>query len=373
MLNPFQRFLSKRFLGIDVGTSYVKVVEIYKAGRLKKLENYGQVSSAVFQRRPFRTSEKNTLRLSNQDIAQAIMSIIDEAAIKTKQAIFSIPDFSSFFTSFDLPPMTREELPEAVGYEARQHIPLPLADVVLDWQIIKSTPVEGKKIRFKVLLVAVPNDVVSQYQEIARLSQLELVALEAEVFSLMRALTKASNNKGGNKGGNKGVGPVAIVDIGAKTTTCTVIDEEVIKTSHSFDMSGNDLAAALAKEFEVDFNEAEKIKKQYGLRSDMGEDSQTVRGILLPLAEAISEEVKGVLDNFYQQEKKEVKKIIIAGGTSLLPGLKEYFKESFAGKEIEIGNPFSGISYPAVLEKTLTSMGPSFAIATGAALRGLQG
>jgi type IV pilus assembly protein PilM len=371
MLNPFQRFLSKRFLGIDVGTSYVKVVEIYKAGRLKKLENYGQVSSAVFQRRPFRTSEKNTLRLSNQDIAQAIMSIIDEAEIKTKQAIFSIPDFSSFFTSFDLPPMTREELPEAVGYEARQHIPLPLADVVLDWQIIKSTPVEGKKIRFKVLLVAVPNDVVSQYQEIARLSQLELVALEAEVFSLMRALTKTGNNKGGNKG--KGVGPVAIVDIGAKTTTCTVVDEEVIKTSHSFDMSGNDLAAALAKEFEVDFNEAEKIKKQYGLRSDMGEDGQAVRGILLPLAEAIAKEVKGVLDNFYQQEKKEVKKIIIAGGTSLLPGLKEYFKEFFAGKEIEIGNPFSGISYPAVLEKTLAGMGPGFAIATGAALRGLQG
>jgi len=342
MLNPFQRFLSKRFLGIDVGTSYVKVVEIYKSGRLKKLENYGQVSSAFFQRRPFRTSEKNTLRLSNQDIAKAIISIMDEAEIETKQAIFSIPDFSSFFTSFDLPPMTREELPEAVGYEARQHIPLPLAEVVLDWQIIKSRPVEGKKISFKILLVAVPNDVVSQYQEIARLSQLELVALEAEVFSLMRALTKKNNNKGTNPG------PVAIIDIGAKTTTCTIVDEEVIKTSHSFDMSGNDLAAALAKEFEIDFNEAEKIKKQYGIRSGTEEDGQAVRGIMLPLAEVIVKEIRGVLDNFYQQEKTEVKKIIIAGGTALLPGLKDYFKESFAGKEIEIGNPFSGISYPAV-------------------------
>jgi type IV pilus assembly protein PilM len=367
MLNPFQRFLSKRFLGIDIGTSYVKVVEIYKSGRLKKLENYGQVSSAVFQRRPFRTAEKNTLRLSNQDIAQAIMSIMDEAEIKTKQAIFSIPDFSSFFTSFDLPPMTREELPEAVGYEARQHIPLPLAEVVLDWQIIKSTPVEGKKIRFKILLVAVPNDVVSQYQEIARLSQLELVALEAEVFSLMRALTKKNNNKGANPG------PVAIIDIGAKTTTCTIVDEEVIKTSHSFDMSGNDLAAALVKELEIDFNEAEKIKKQYGIRPGAGEDGQAVREILLPSTEVIINEVREVVDSFYQQEKKEIKKMIIAGGTALLPGLKEYFKESFAGKEIEIGNPFSSLSYPAVLEKTLAGMGPSFAVATGAALRGLQG
>lgn len=370
MRNPFQRFISKRFLGIDIGTSYVKVVEINKSGRLKKLENYGQVSSAVFQRRPFRTSDKSTLRLSNQEIAQAIMSIIDEAEIKTRQAIFSIPDFSSFFTSFDLPPMTKEELPEAVSYEARQHIPLPLAEVVLDWQIIKSKPVEDKKTSFRILLVAVPNDVVSQYQEIARLSQLEMVALEAEVFSLMRALTKKSNN---NKKANKGITvPVSIVDIGAKTTTCTVVDEDVIKTSHSFDMSGNDLTAALAKEFEMNFEEADKIKKQYGIRPEAGEDSQAVRGILLPLIEVIAKEIKEVIDNFYRQEKKEVKKIIIAGGTVLLPGLKEYFSEYFAGKEIEIANPFSDIAHPTVLKETLAEMGPSFSIATGAALRGLQ-
>ncbi len=361
MWNPFQRFFSKRLLGIDVGTSYVKVVEIYKSGRLKRLENYGQVSSAVFQRRPFRVSDKSTLRLSDQEVAQAITSIINEAEIKTKQAIFSIPDFSSFFTSFELPPMTKEELPEAVSYEARQHIPLPLSEVVLDWQIIKSTIVEGKKIRFKILLVAVPNDVINQYQEIARLSQLELVALEAEVFSLMRSLAK----------NNKATGPVAIVDIGAKTTTCTVVDEDVIKTSHSFDMSGNDLSAALVKEFQVGFTEAGKVKKQYGIAFDEGEDGQAVGEIILPSVEVIAKEIKDVLDSFNKQEKKEVKKIIIAGGTALLPGLKKYFEESFAGKEVEIANPFSGITHPAVLAETLSKMGPSFAIATGAALRGL--
>ncbi|MDP3995981.1 MAG: type IV pilus assembly protein PilM [bacterium] len=361
MWNPFQRFFSKRLLGIDVGTSYVKVVELYKSGRLKRLENYGQVSSVIFQRKPFRVSDKSTLRLSNQEVAQAITSIINEAEIKTKQAIFSIPDFSSFFTSFELPPMTREELSEAVSYEARQHIPLPLSEVVLDWQIIKSTPVEGKKIKYKILLVAVPNDVINQYQEIARLSQLELVALEAEVFSLMRSLAKD----------NKTTGPVAIVDIGAKTTTCTVVDEGVIKTSHSFDMSGNDLTAALVKEFQVDFTEAGKVKKQYGIESDAGEDSQAVSKIILPPIEAIAKEIKGVLDSFNKQEKKEVKKIIIVGGTALLPGLKKYFEEFFVGKKIEIGNPFSDILHPAILEEALADMGPSFAIATGAALRGL--
>jgi len=363
MVNPFQRFLSKRSLGIDVGTSYVKVVEIYKSGKLKKLENYGEVSSAVFYQKPFRTFERDSLLLSSENIAKAIRSIIDEAEMKTKQAIFSIPDFSTFFTSFELPPMTKEELPEAVRYEARQHIPLPLAEVVLDWQIIKSKPLDEKKTSFKILLVAVPNDVVNQYQEIAALSQLELVALEAEVFSLMRALSR-----------NKESGPVAIIDIGAKTTTCTIIDEEVIKTSHSFDMSGNDLTATLAKEFEIVFNEAEKIKNRYGIKKevDREENGEAIRGILLPLLDVIIKEIKEVLDNFYRQEKRDVRKIVIAGGTALLPGLKEYFKESFGTKEIEIGNPFFNIAYPSALEKTLSEMGPSFAIATGAALRGFQ-
>jgi len=367
MWNPIQRFLSKRFLGIDIGTSYVKVVEIYKSGRLKRLENYGQISSSVFHQKPFRTFEKSSLLLSSQDIAEAIKSIIDEADVKTKQAVFSIPDFSTFFTSFDLPPMSKEELPEAVKYEARQHIPLPLTEVVLDWQIIKSKPLDEKKMSFRILLVAVPNEVVRQYEEIARISQLEMIALEAEVFSLMRSLSKNNENK-----------PAAIIDIGAKTTTCTVVDEGVIKTSHSFDMSGNDLAAALANEFGIDFSEAEKIKKQYGIKKENvttgaeGND-QVVRETLLPLVDVIIKEIKEVLDNFYRQEKKEVKKIIIAGGTALMPGLKEYFEESFDKREIEIGNPFSGLSCPPVLEKALTEMGPSFAIATGAALRGLQG
>ena len=361
MINPLQKFFSKRSLGIDVGTSYVKVVEIYKAGKLKRLENYGQVSSAVFQRRPFRTSDKNTLRLSNQDIAQAISSILLEANIKTKQAVFSIPDFSSFFTSFELPPMTKEELPEAVSYEARQHIPMPLSEVVLDWQVIGSKPVEGKRFKYKILLVAVPNDVVSQYQEIAKLSQLELIALEAEVFSLMRSLAE----------NNKAEGPVAIIDLGAKTTTCTVVDEGVIKSSHSFDMSGNDLALALSKEFQIDFEEASKIKKQYGLNLGAKEDSQAIRAVIQPLIDIIVKEVKDVLDNFAKQEKREVKKIIIVGGTSLLPGLKNHLTEVFAGKVIEIGNPFSGIIHPTILSETLAEMGPSFAIATGAALRGL--
>jgi len=366
MWNPFKTLLPKNFLGIDIGTSYIKIAEISKSGHKKKLENYGQLSASAFYEKPFRTLEKNTLFLSNQEIVKAIKAIIEEAGIKTRQVVFSIPDFSSLFTNFELPPMTKEELPQAVRYEAKQHIPLPLAEVTLDWQVIESRPLDDKKTSFKILLVAVPNEVVNQYQEIARISHLELFALEAEAFSLMRSLVDEDEKK-----------PIALIDIGVRSTTCSIIDKRILKTSHSFDISGNDLTATLTKGLDISFAEAEKLKKQYGiegLRNDtgLGRNGQTIREILLPLIDVILTEIKEILNNFYQQEKKEVEKIIIAGSTALLPGLKEYFKESLDNKEVKIGNPFSNIFYPPILEKTLTEIGPSFAIAIGSALRGLE-
>lgn len=366
MGNLLQTFLPKRFLGIDIGTSYVKIVEVSKFGHRKKLENYGQLSASVFYEKPFRIFEKSTLSFSHQDVAKAAKAIIEEAGIKTRKVIFSIPDFSTFFTNFDLPPMSKEELPQAVRYEARQHIPLPLAEVTLDWQVIEARSLDEKETSFKILLAAVPNEVINQYQEIARIAKLELSALEAEVFGLMRSLIEEDEKR-----------PMALVDIGAQSTTCTIIDKRILKTSHSFDMSGNDLTATLSKGLNISFSQAENLKKQYGIKGQdtaagvVGLDSQTMREILLPLIDLILREIKRIFNNFYQQEKKEIEKVIIAGGTALLPGLKEYCQESL-NKEVEIGNPFSNLFYPPILEKTLEEMGPSFAIATGLALRGLE-
>ena len=356
MWNPFQTLLlSKRFLGIDIGTSYIKLVQISKLGHRKKLENYGVLPAAVLYEKPLRTFEKSTLLLSNQEIATAIKAIIEEAEIKTKQVIFSIPDFATFFTNFELPPMTKEELPQAVKYEARQHIPLPLAEVTLDWQIIESRPLDEKKISFKILLAAVPNEVINQYQEIARISQLELIALEAEVFSLIRSLVRENEKR-----------PIAILDIGAQSTTCSIVAQKVLKISHSFTISGNEFTKVISKSLSIDYFEAEKLEKEYGLKG-----RKEVKEILLPLIDIILRETGIIFNSFYQKAGGEVQKIILAGGWALLPGLKEYFADNLK-IEIEIANPFADIFYPPILEKTLTELGPSFAIAVGASLRGLE-
>ena len=361
----------KSYLGIDVGTSGIKIVQLSLRRERIKLEKYGEATVRIFYKEPFRTFEKSTLLLSDRDIARAILAICKEAKISERKAIFSIPDFTSFFTSFNLPPMSREEISQAVRFEARHHIPLPLAEVSLDWSIIEGELSARKKVPLKILLVAVPNNVINQYRQIVVLSNLELKALEAEVFGLVRSLI----------GDDKRL--IVLLDIGAQSTTCNIVDQGILKLSHSFDVAGNELTQVLAKALNIDYSEAENLKKTHGLKSLISGPStvkknqeiplitKKVGEILRPLIDLILTETKRTSQNFYQAKGKKVQRIIISGGSALLPGLKEYFSQALK-KEVEIANPFSNILYPPILEGTLKKMGPSYAIAVGMALRGLE-
>jgi len=353
----FPSFFPKNSVGIDIGTSEIKVVQLSSfAGRIK-LENYGQISSKALYQKPFRTFEKSTLLLSTQDIVKAIKAIFEEAKIKTKTAYFSIPDFATFFTTFELPPMTKEEVPFAVEAEARRHIPLPISEVVWDWQLIGKRPFMGKE-RLKILLVSVPKEVVNQYNLIAKSLKIESFALEAETFSLVRALSEKNKI-------------ISIIDIGARTTSCSIIEGKVLKISRSFDLSEDEFVEAISKSLGINKDLAEEMKKKYGLLPTEIANAKEVREILIPLVNSLLREIEQTFLKFKNTEAKEVEKIILAGGSANLPGLLQYFQNYFK-KEVEIANPFKKIYFPIILEETLKEMGPSFSVAVGLAQRAFE-
>ncbi len=349
----FFQVAPQKFLGIDIGTSSIKIVEISRRGARRGLENYGEISAKALYGQPFRTFEKNILTLSSQDIAKGIRAILQEANIKIRQAGFSIPDFSTFYASFKIPSMEKKKLAQAVKYEARRYIPLPVSEVTLDWQVIKEVAMDQNKFLFEVLVVAIPNEIIHQYQEIANLANLEANILEAEVFSLERSLLKSDEM-------------ICLIDIGAKSTTVSVVEKKVLKKSYSFDMSGDDFNQQISKSLEINHEEAEDLKKIRGLKLN-GE----LREVLEPLIDSILTEVGKISHNLYQSKGKGFEKFIIAGGSALVPGLQEYFSEKLNGV-VEIADPFSDLFFPPILEKTLKTMGPSYAIAVGMALKGLE-
>lgn len=371
----------KKFLGIDIGTSSIRIVEMGKKGKTLQLENYGEVKTPFIKKKPFRVFEKDTLLLSESDTAKAIQSINLEAGIRTREANFSISDFCSFFTTLELPSMSKEEISQAVRYRVRPYIPLPLTEITLDWIITEG---EVSKTPLKILVAAIPNSTIDQYKTIASLSNLVLRFLEPEVFALVRSSVKDKNKI------------IGLIDIGDRSTTCSIVEKGILKKSYSFNIGGNDLTEAIAKSLNIDYNKAEVIKRKYGLsfaekgpegfpegvvtsslRSE-GIDSMgykihnfELRKILSSSVDLISEEVKKTFRSFYRAEGKEVEKIILSGGTALLFGLKEYFSAELK-KEVTITNPFSNILYPAVLKQDLIKLGPSYAISVGLASKGFE-
>jgi len=356
---PFKK-VPKKCLGIDIGTSYIKMVEIRKRGKDKELSNYGEIKVSDI----YPNFKASIITAEIEEVANVIGAIIAEAKIKTRTAVFSLPDYSSFFTTFTLPAMTKEEIPEAVKYEAPLHIPLPLTKVTLDWQVVEGFEKQG--VPLEILLVAVPNEIVNRYREIASLAKLNLEALEAEVFGLIRSLIKSDLT-------------TALVDIGAESTTCSIVDKKILKSSHSFDTGGKRLTEALAGLLNVEWERAEKLKIENGILG-----VKSVREGLLPTLNLILKETEQICSEFSETERKEVENLILAGGSALLPGLKEYFaeninlpkfpKEKFGqvNKKVEIADPFSGLISPPVLSKNLGEMGPLYAVSVGIALRGIQ-
>ncbi len=342
-------FFSKKpgnFLGVDIGTSSVKVVELSGREDDLTLENYGEVFMREFLGESEKKEKEGNLPFSSEEIANALSTLLDEAGIGTRRAYFSLPDFVSFFTPLKLPPMKEEEIDSAVEHHSRQYIPLPISEVALDWFLAEKR--EEKK-EVKVNLIAIPNEVIEQYQKIASLAEMEVVALEGEMLSLSRAFTRQRE------------GVTAIIDMGEQSTLLSVVENGVLKTTHSLEIAGNSFIGQIAKKASIDYNQARGIVTSYGVKEDV------VKRVMSNTSQSLFSEVDRVLNSFEKKQKKEVNEVIMAGGMSLVPGMVEYARDNMT-REVRVSNCFEGISYPSELEDKMKSLSQSHAISLGAAL-----
>lgn len=314
-------FLPKKMVGVDIGTSAIKIVEVLRWGQGKTLENYGQImSDSIYKDSPLAV-EKNSRQLAGDFVSLAIKGILEEAKIKTKEAIFSIPDFYTFCTSFDLPPMPENEIAGAVQYNASQYVTLPINEVTLDWKIIAGVP-DGTT-PLKVFLVAVPNQIIQEYQAMAKSAGLQLYAMEAEAMGIARALVKKNDKV------------ICLMDIGVQSSTVNIIDGGMLKRSYSFNF--------------------------YSSKP----------GDLELWASPLIAQLRSICSEYLQSEQKQVQEIYLTGGTANLPGLKDHVAKALE-KPVFVPNCFSDFLYPPILENRLREMSPSFSAAVGVALGGLD-
>ncbi len=343
---------NKNYLGIDIGASSIKIVEVSVSGKKKKLENYIEFRMPLSEQ-SLKTFHGESSTLLSSEVSEILQAMLKKAKIKERKVALSLPDFSTFFTTFSLPPMSDTEVPQAIEFEARHYIPLPLSEVTFDWQIInKEESVSGLK--RKVLLVAIPNVVLQNYQRLASLCNLEVVGMEAEVFSLVRSSWP---------GGKYDFLPICMVDFGWKSTTVSIVEKKKIVSSFSFDVSSIALTRDLSVALNIPLQEAENLKNLHGLDPQKPE----VAKVLLDKVGLLSMEIDKICEDFFQTTAKRLDNLVLSGGAANLFGLKEYLSTRIK-KNVIMATPFSSVSCPVVLQQRLNQIGPSFAVAIGAAL-----
>lgn len=337
------------FVGIDIGTDSVKVVQLKKERERAILETYGELKAARYFQRESGGGGFPTH--SDENVANLLTDVLRESNVTTRRAVFGIPATSSFITVVNFPLLQDNEIRAAVPFEAKKYIPIPISEVALDWQVLERDETEK---RVSVLLVAVPNEVVAKYQRIAVRIGVEIAGVEVESFSLVRSLL----------GTDRGV--TAIVHWGAVVTTVTVVDRRQIRMNHNFGRGSQEVTNALARSLGITLERAEAMKKEVGL-SEKPEERE-VAGIITPIVDSTLADIERTLTNYNRTAKRKIEKIVITGGGASLGGLMDHVAKHF-GLETVIGNPFARTVFPAFLQPVLKGVAPNFSVAVGLALR----
>lgn len=391
-------FSSKEsYLGVDIGTASIKVVELAPWAGKPKLVTYGYVDIVT-----------DIIHSKSEDaqrkIIDSLRKVVTSAKVGTNLAIAALPTFSVFNSIISLPAMSAKDLTSAVKWEAKKYVPLPLEEMILDWKIIKEEngikmlPVqalqgikapEAKK-RFslpglikkgrpqdragefkgepqkkdkakniRILVTAAPQNLVNRYLMIFKRADLKLLSLETEAFALARSLIGSDNST------------VMIVDIGSITTDICIIEKGVPILNRSIDVGGLTITKAIAESLNVNLERAEQFKRDFGVSINLEESQKGVNKTIATAISPIVNEIKYVFDLYQGQGAEMVEKIVLAGGSAFLPNLADYLEQLF-NKPAIIGNPWDKVVYPEDLKPALDEVGSRLAVAIGLAMRDIK-
>lgn len=348
-------------LGIDIGSSAIKVVQIKKKRGRAVLETYGELALG-----PYAGIEVGRAASVPADkIVEAIRDILKESKTTTGVCGVALPLSSSLISFISIPPVPEKQMAEVISIEARKYIPVPLNEVLLDWSIIpkedayvsEAESVKPERQGSDVLVVAIHNQYISDYQNIMSGSGLQPSFYEIEIFSSIRAVV------------DQGINTVMIVDMGARSTKLYIVERGILRASHIINKGSQDITLALSKAMSITVNEAESMKRTYGLKG--GPEYHELTEIITINLDYIFYEANATLLNYQKKFAKNISKVILTGGGVLLKGFTDLAKISFQTNVI-YADPFGKLETPAFLAEEFAQAGPEFAVAIGVALRRLS-
>jgi type IV pilus assembly protein PilM len=344
----------KSLVGLDIGSSSVKAVELNRKSNALQLVNLGFENL-----QPDTIVDGQIMELNN--VANVITSIFTEHQIKTSRVAAGVSGHSVIVKNIVLPQMSEDELQESFSWHAEEHIPFDISDVNLDYQVTSSATDA-----LNVLMAACKSDKIANVKQAIQLAGKQPVVIDVDAFALQNCYEVNYQPKPGDV--------VALLNIGSSTMNINILNGARSVFARDASVGGNQYTSLLQKELGLTYEQAEAAKRGHALPD--GVEDRPIQPIIKTVSDILALEIRKTMD-FYrataEESEEAIQKILIAGGGSKLPGLPDYLARRFE-IAVEAFDPFRQIQVdgrkfdPDYMKEIV----PDMAIAVGLALRGVE-
>ena len=341
----------KTLVGLDIGSSAVKVVELKDLGKGK---GYQLQSLAVEPLSPEAIVDGAIMDAGL--VIEAIQKAFGARKMKASEVAIALSGHSVIIKKISIPATSEDELAEVIPWEAEQYIPFDVEDVNLAYQVLKAGGSDGN---MDVLLVAAKKDKIHDYTSVVTQAGRNPVLVDVDVFALQNCFEMNYDTDASDS--------VALVNVGAATTNVAILKGTTSIFWRDISVGGNHYNDALRKELNVSFEQAESIKRG---QDTEGSSPERVPAILGSVNDFIGAEIQKTLDFFKNTTPGEsIGRMVLAGASSRIPNLREALADRF-GVPVEPLNPFNRVQVgKGISPETLEEMSSSVTIAVGLASR----
>jgi type IV pilus assembly protein PilM len=343
---------SKSVVGLDIGSSAVKAVELKAAGNTYRVAAFGSQPVPP-------DSIVDGAIIDAGAVADAIRRLFDgNKAFKAKDVCASLSGNAVIVKKITLPVMTQAELDESIYWEAEQYIPFDVQDVNLDYQILDPGTGPDSRGSMDVLLVAAKKDKIGDYTGVIAQAGRNAVVVDVDAFALQNAYEI-----------NYGFEPgqvVVILNAGASAINVNILNGDQSVFTRDVSIGGNAYTEALQKDLDLPYEAAEQLKK--GIPVD-GATVEEARNVIRAITDNVLLEVQKTFDFFKATASSDhIDKIVVSGGASRVEGFYEMLAERF-GTPVEEFDPFKTIAWDKKVNADVGEAAATGAVAVGLALR----
>ncbi|MDQ3347990.1 MAG: pilus assembly protein PilM [Acidobacteriota bacterium] len=343
---------AKALVGLDIGSSAVKAVELKAVGKGYRVSAFGSETVPP-------DSIVDGAIIDGGAVADAIRRLFEGRNIKSKQVVASLSGNAVIVKKITLPVMTPAELATSIHWEAEQYIPFDIQDVNLDYEIVDSGAGNHKG-TMEVLLVAAKKEKIADYTGVISQAGRSAVVVDVDAFALQNAYEV-----------NYGIEPAAVVvllNAGASATNINILTGDQSVFTRDLSVGGNAYTEALQKELNLPFELADQLKR--GITVE-GVTFDEARPVLRAVSENVMLEIQKTFDFFKATAASErIDRIMLSGGASRAEGFTEMLTERFDAP-VEALDPFKRVAFDfkKFQVESAADVAPTVAVAVGLALR----